>query len=194
MRFLSPIIFFFFSVSLFAQPGEVKFLKTLNQNDHPQWDKTLRGVSFSVYPVMGASVGTLLGVGYYNKDEVMIRNGYKTAIALCLNEALKQGMKRSIRRERPFVTYPDDIVKRTKVSEFSFPSGHCSAAFCTATALTLSTKKWYVGVPAYSYAGFLAYSRMRLGVHYPSDILGGMIVGIGASLLTWQVDKWVNKK
>ncbi len=124
----------------------------------------------------------------------MIRNGYRTALALTLNIGITEGIKYAVRRKRPFQDYPDDIVKRNNADGFSFPSGHTSCAFATATALTLSTKKWYVGVPAYTYASLIAYSRMRLGVHYPSDVLGGIIVGIGSSLLTFQVDRWINKK
>ncbi|MEI8136921.1 MAG: phosphatase PAP2 family protein, partial [Bacteroidota bacterium] len=49
-------------------------------------------------------------------------------------------------------------------------------------------------VPAYAYAGFVGYSRIRLGMHYGSDVLGGMIIGIGSGLLTWKLDKELNKK
>jgi membrane-associated phospholipid phosphatase len=35
---------------------------------------------------------------------------------------------------------------------------------------------------------------MRLGMHFPSDVLGGMVIGIGAGLLTWQLDKAINQK
>ena len=62
------------------------------------------------------------------------------------------------------------------------------------TAVSLSYKKWYVTVPAYAYASLVGYSRMRLGMHYGSDVLGGMIIGIGSGLLTWQLDKTFNKK
>ena len=192
--FFLLILTTYFSSASYSQNTDLKILKSINQTDHPNWDKTMKGVSFGVYPFMGGSVAGLLIAGYANKDQVMIRNGYKTAIAIGFDVALTEGIKYSVKRKRPFEEYPNDIVMRTKASGFSFPSGHTSSAFATATALTLSTKKWYVGVPAYTYASLVAYSRMRLGAHYPSDVLGGILVGIGTSLLTFQVDKWVNKK
>lgn len=151
-------------------------------------------MSASVYPAMISVPGGLCLSGYINNDKVMMRNGFKSAASIGLNIALTTGLKYAINRPRPFVEYPKDITQRTEVGKYSFPSGHTSCAFASATALTLSTKKWYVAVPAYAYACGVGYSRMRLGVHFPTDILGGMIVGIGSSLLVWQIDKWIQKK
>src|SRR5690606_16926546 len=92
-------------------------------------------------------------------------------------------------RPRPFVKYPIDIIKRDHAGKYSFPSGHTSSAFATATILSLSYKKWYVTGPSFLYAGLVGYSRMRLGVHYPTDVLGGLIIGVGAGLLTWKLDQ-----
>ncbi len=49
-------------------------------------------------------------------------------------------------------------------------------------------------MPAYAYAATVGYSRMYLGVHYPSDVLGGALVGAGSSLLTWELQRLLNKK
>ncbi len=191
---LAFILFCTLSLNVFSQNTDLDILKSINSGENKNWDKTMKLTSDGVYPFMALSAGGVWLAGYINKDQNMMRNGYKTAIAIGFNIALTEGIKYSVRRKRPFQEYPDEIVMRTKADGFSFPSGHTSSAFATATALTLSTKKWYVAVPAYAYAGLVAYSRLRLGVHYPSDVLGGIIVGIGCSMLTWQVDKWVNKK
>lgn len=183
-----------FSLQSFSQNADLTILKEINKNEYPNWDKAMKVTSDGVYPFMGLSAGGVLIAGYVNKDDKMIRNGYKSLVAIAANLLFTEAFKQTVRRPRPFTTYPDDIIKRTKVSDFSFPSGHTSCAFATATALTLSTQKWYIAVPAYLYASFVAYSRMRLGVHFPTDILGGILVGIGTSLLTWQVDKWIQHK
>ena len=193
MRKLLPVIFILIQINARAQNLDFTMLRAINKNEHPNWDKTMRITSASVYPAMVVAPGSLLLTGYINDDKIMMRNGAKTCAALGLNIILTTGLKYSFNRQRPFVQYPNDIVKRTDVGAYSFPSGHTSCAFATATALTLSTKKWYVAVPSYLYACGVGYSRMRLGVHFPTDVLGGMVVGIGSSLLVWQIDKWMQK-
>ena len=183
-----------FSFALHSQNIDLRILKSINKNDFPVWDESMKVTSDGVYPFMGITPVALWITGYVNKDETMKRNGVKSVIAIGANIIIMEGLKESIKRPRPYTTYPDDIILRKKTSGFSFPSGHTSSAFATATALTLSTKKWYVAVPAFTYAGFVGYSRMRLGAHYGSDVLAGILVGVGSSLLTWQCDKWINKK
>ena len=76
----------------------------------------------------------------------------------------------------------------------SFPSGHTTSAFCTATSLSLMYPKWYVIVPAYSWATMVGYSRMHLGMHYPLDVLAGAILGTGISLVSFKLQKWIGQK
>lgn len=168
-------------------------LKKLNRHEYPQWDKSMRITSASIYPIMVATPASLLLTGYIKDDKVMRRNSIKMGAAIGLNVIITSGLKYAVNRPRPYVQYPNDIIKRTEGGIFSFPSGHTSTAFATATALTLSTKKWYAAVPSYIYACAIGYSRMRLGVHYPTDVLGGMILGIGSSLLVFQIDKWLHR-
>lgn len=188
------IFVLFFTIQFYSQNLDYKVLKTVNQTDMPCWDKTMKGVSFSVYPAMPVSVIGIWTQGYINKDEVMMRNGYKSAISIAFAVGVATGLKYAVNRTRPFAEYPNDIVKRDNAGPYSFPSGHTTAAFATATAVSLSYKKWYVTVPAYAYASLVGYSRMRLGMHYGTDVLGGMVIGIGSGLLTWHLDKAFNKK
>lgn len=160
----------------------------------PAWDKTMKGFSFSAYPVGIISPIGILTHGYAKKDKELIRNGYKSAASIVFAMTVSTALKYTIQRERPYHKYPNEIIKRDHSGTYSFPSGHTTAAFATATSLSLTYKKWYVTVPAFAYAGLMGYSRMRLGVHYPSDVLGGMILGLGSGLLTWKVDKLLRKK
>jgi membrane-associated phospholipid phosphatase len=110
------------------------------------------------------------------------------AVASVLNAGVTNALKYSINRDRPYVTYPD-ITKKAKGGSPSFPSGHTSTAFATATSVSLSYPKWYIIVPSYLYAGAVAYSRMDLGVHYPSDVLAGAVIGTGCAYITWKVNQ-----
>lgn len=197
MKYLLHIticIYVLFGGNIQSQNLDLRILKSINKNDYPKWDKTMHYTSLSVYPALVIAPGSIFLNGYIKNDKVMMRNGVKTAAGIGLNILLTTGLKYSINRKRPFVQYPNDIIKRDNVGPYSFPSGHTSSAFAMATAVTLSTKKWYIAVPSYIYACGVGYSRMRLGVHFPSDVLGGMVVGIGSSLLVWQIDKWLQKQ
>ena len=72
--------------------------------------------------------------------------------------------------------------------DFSFPSGHTLASFEAATALLIRSKKW--GIPAMILAVLIAFSRLYLYVHYPTDVLFSVFMGIGfAYLATCLVNK-----
>ena len=72
--------------------------------------------------------------------------------------------------------------------DFSFPSGHTIASFEAATAMLIHNKK--AGIPAMILACLIAFSRLYLYVHYPTDVIASVILGIGIAFLgTWMVRK-----
>ena len=76
----------------------------------------------------------------------------------------------------------------------SFPSGHTSSAFATATSLSLAVSEMVCCCSiVYLGPGLFGYSRMQLGVHYPGDVLGGIITGAGSAYITYKLNKWINK-
>ena len=81
--------------------------------------------------------------------------------------------------------------------DFSFPSGHTIASFEAATALLVHNRK--LGIPAMVLAVLIAFSRMYLYVHYPTDVLASVILGIGIAFLGCFLaqkiyDLWAAKK
>jgi undecaprenyl-diphosphatase len=113
--------------------------------------------------------------------------------SVAVNQGITELMKYTFNRNRPFITYPD-ITKKSAAGSPSFPSGHTSSSFALATSLSLTYPKWYVIASSYTWAGTVAFSRMELGVHYPSDILAGAFVGAGCAWLTHVVNKKLTKK
>ena len=72
--------------------------------------------------------------------------------------------------------------------DFSFPSGHTIASFEAATVLLIHSKK--AGIPAMILACLIAFSRLYLYVHYPTDVIASIILGIGIGILgNWLVQK-----
>ncbi len=193
MRFLFSFFFACITFCVFAQNAGIGILTNINARYYPQWDKGMDYVSSSVYPALVVAPGAMLITGLATKNKDLQRSAAKTVISLGVNVIFTTGLKYAVNRPRPYETYPDLVIKRTSTGPYSFPSGHTSYAFSLATSATLATKKWYVAVPCYAYAGTVAYSRMRLGVHYPGDVLAGALIGIGSSLLTWKIDKWMNR-
>ena len=80
-----------------------------------------------------------------------------------------------IERPRPFVTH-DLVVLFYKPTDFSFPSNSVAACFAIAAVVSTFNKK--MGLIMFIMAGILAFSRVYVGVHYPSDVLIGAIIGI----------------
>jgi len=60
--------------------------------------------------------------------------------------------------------------------DYSFPSAHTMSSFAAATAIFFMNKSW--GITALLLAGAIAFSRMYLYVHYPTDILAGAVLGV----------------
>jgi membrane-associated phospholipid phosphatase len=194
LRLILLSIFLALKIDISAQPYEVQLLRTINEHSRPTWDAGMSHLSFSAYPVVSLVPIAIWAHGFGRKDDKMMNNGYKSAITIGSALAISSALKILIERDRPYVTYKKNIVMRDSSGPHSFPSGHTTGAFSAATAMSLSYRKWYVTVPSYLYAGFVAYSRMRLGVHYPTDVLGGMVLGIGSGLLTWKIDQMIKEK
>ena len=122
-------------------------------------------------------------------------------VLLCFKKTRRTGglvlfgeltLKNIICRLRPcnvFTNFPMLIARPTS---YSFPSGHTSSSFAAALILTLRHKK--VGWLAYIPAVLIAFSRIFLFVHYPTDVLAGILLGTLAALLTYFAAKAIQKR
>jgi membrane-associated phospholipid phosphatase len=136
---------------------------------------------------------TVLVTGIARDEKITIHKGLYLAESLAASSLVTFGLKYTFKRQRPFTTDPF-IVPASVGGSPSFPSGHTSEAFSTATSLTLAYPKWYVAVPAYAWAASVGYSRMYLGVHYPTDVLAGAVIGAGSAWLMYKANKWLFRK
>lgn len=136
---------------------------------------------------------TILAVGAIKGDKLTLQKGLYITESIGVSILASSILKRSINRQRPFLSHPE-ILPAATASSPSFPSGHTSMAFATATSLSIAYPKWYVIVPAFAWAGSVGYSRMYLGVHYPSDVAAGALVGAGSAWLTYKANQWLQGK
>lgn len=96
-------------------------------------------------------------------------------------------LKKWIRRDRPFVKIDTARNAITPSDKFSLPSGHTTAAFVMASLIYVFYPEW-AGL-AFAWASLIGLSRVILGVHYPTDILAGALLGISCTQLAMI---WVN--
>jgi undecaprenyl-diphosphatase len=93
---------------------------------------------------------------------------------LVLSHLLVQAMKRTVGRGRP--SRGHDLAAIREPDRFSFPSGHATASFAVAISYGVAVPQ--LAGPLVLLALLIGYSRVRLGVHYPSDVLAGQLLAI----------------
>ena len=98
------------------------------------------------------------------------------------------GLKNIIARTRPYDLVEIELLV-AKLHDFSFPSGHTLVSFNAAIALHHYHRKW--GVAALVLASLIALSRLYLFVHYPTDVLAGLLLAIGIALASCRLTDWL---
>lgn len=107
--------------------------------------------------------------------------GLEALVVLGLSQIAVQSLKLILSRERPYNIIEQLNTFGIHLKDYSFPSGHTTASFSIATVLALNIPGVFLLV--YFIAMIIGISRIYLGVHYPTDVLAGIILGIGSSIL-----------
>lgn len=98
-------------------------------------------------------------------------------------------LKNLVARTRPYEMIDDLILLIEKQGDYSFPSGHTCASFAAAGVYwRMMPKK--IAVPLLVLASLIAFSRLYVGVHYPSDVLGGLLSGLFAAWAAWHMQQY----
>lgn len=126
------------------------------------------------------------------------RSGVEVMIAMVLSFVISYLIvKNLVARVRPFETYDFLVPLGNAPHGWSFPSVHSTFAFATATVIFCHYKK--IGILALVIAALVAFSRLYMGAHYPTDVLVGSVFGIIFALLAHYLiypkcEKWIRNR
>lgn len=150
----------------------------------PFWDFVMK---YTTYLGSGGAVWIVISVVmlFFKRTR---KTGITIALALILGLFLSTlGLKNLIMRERPFNTEGalldvNSLLIGAPSGRFSFPSGHSVSSFSAAAVLMMYNKK--IGIPSLILAALIAFSRLYLYVHFPSDVFAGAILGILLAIIS----------
>ena len=144
--------------------------------------------------ILPVGIPTALGIyALVKNDEPMLKEAVYIGTSVIEALGITMAMKYTFDRQRPYEKYPNLIHPVSTEPDPSFPSGHTAAAFSLATSLSITYPKWYVIAPSALWACGVGYSRINQGVHYPSDVLAGGVIGTGCAFLNIYINRWLNK-
>ncbi len=124
-----------------AQNADINLLKSINGYRHNSYEGAMEATSNTTYAVAGAVPLAQLVTGFIKKDKDIWHDGIQSAMGLGYSVIVTTLFKYSIQKDRPFVTYTG-INPYQSPSDPSFPSGHTSIAFATATTLSMCYPEW----------------------------------------------------
>lgn len=173
-------------LSLMGQNLDYRILKDLQERRTEGWNNAMRWVSNSVFLTPAVPLGMAVG-GWASDNRDLRIDAATVGSAWGASIGVTMGLKYLVRRPRPYQRYEGDLFSVTTEPDPSFPSGHTTLAFATATSLSLLYPRWYIVAPTMLWASAVGFSRLYLGVHFPSDVLTGALIGAGAAVIAYGI-------
>lgn len=145
-------------------------------------NRSFRAISWSangcLYPFLALYVHLAFGLAT-SKPFLL-----SAALAFLLERLLYHFLKQAMKRDRPYEKIMDVQFRVRPPDRFSFPSGHTASAFLMMTLLANTFP--VLQIPTFCWATLVGIARVSLGVHYPTDVLAGALLGI----LAGQIGMW----
>jgi len=149
----------------------------------PLLDELLKGTANDYFIIVGSCL-VLLALWFGTKDVRRREANQKAVICASGSLGIANGIVKICNcfyfRPRPFTELPANLLFY-RPTDSSFPANSAAVAFAIATAIFLADRK--AGSLLLFLAFLLGFSRIYVGVHYPSDILGGAAIGAATALL-----------
>ena len=172
---------------------DIRVLRNIEEHRTDSKTSFYKTISATTIPFSLAAPAAYLVTGMIRHDNDLKKTALYLTESMAITQFITFSTKAIVNRPRPY-EYDSTLKPVVKANNASFPSGHTSAAFNLATSLTIINPKWYVVVPAFTWASLVGYSRLYLGVHYPSDVIVGAIIGSGSAWLSYKLNKWMKGK
>ena len=130
-----------------------------------------------------AGIACILIVAVFIYFKNLRKVGILMGISLILEFILTNLIiKNWVARIRPYEVIDGLTLIVSKAHDFSFPSGHTGSAFALAVVIFMVMERKY-GIIALALASLMGFSRLYVGIHYPSDVLGGIVLGVITSII-----------
>jgi undecaprenyl-diphosphatase len=159
---------------------DIGILKWIFENRYLSLDPVFIFITNSAAAIAFGVPGILLLFALYNKIPGLRREAIMMLFPIALSAIIANVLKFLFNTQRPYEIY-SFIQKLSVGGSPSFPSGHTADAFAFAIAVSLVYPKWYIIISGLIWASLVGYSRMSLGVHFPSDVVGGALIGAACS-------------
>lgn len=134
----------------------------------------LGGARFSILSILALA---LISVFYPSIRPAV----FQAFLVLSVSHFFMHVIKRSVKRIRPYLSLPDVMLHGHPFEDHSFPSGHSTAIFSITIPFLLHYPSAIVIL--FPISALVAYSRVVLGVHYPSDVMAGAFLALGTAVL-----------
>lgn len=170
---------------------DCRLFRSINNSRSPLKTKVLNTFDNSMLPVAVMLPPSLFIYSRVKRNTYDENSAYLLFTSEFTNFAVTFGIKTFIKRDRPLNALKNVHSKKIPVLDvYSFPSGHASTTFAMATAFALRYPAYpQVYAPMFAWGLVIAYARPYFGMHYPSDLLAGAIIGSGSSILVYSLRK-----
>ena len=187
MAIVQHFIYFLQSAASF-QGWDIQKLKQINLHRLTALDDLFLFITNSAafinygVPVCLLIYGLLKNKASLRKEAILI------LLSVIVSNTISEILKYTVNRPRPFLSY-SFIQQLTPASSPSFPSGHTAIAAAMAIAFSLIYRQVKLRLTVFIWALSVGYSRMDLGVHYPSDIIASFIIAFVVCLILYYLYK-----
>ena len=156
---------------------DIQALKAINSNRIRTLDPIFLFITNTSSLVCITIVISTLLAGWVKRAKKRILKGSQLLVTFLTSFIIIKALKYLIGRNRPYITY-NFLDKLAQAESLSFPSGHTFEAFAFSTAVALLFKNPWLRIFIFTWAVLVGISRMILGMHYISDVIGGVILGV----------------